>query len=517
MRRLGKLTAGTSVWRLPLSECAAGVLAESFLHNDMPRRCQQLSALLAHEASLVLWCVCRTEHWRTKPPDGIPTLAQWLAAHGLHLLQWSDDELRLRQAADRQQVERWAQLAGKSVDVAQSASRLADAVDPQLLYLFALLHGTVQWLESSGPAVFLDECKPGNTCLPQWLVQFLREVDDVPPSTFRARAVTQAIGGLHAASDDAPQPGGSADIPGTTDQIQIENKIQIKSAAGVRSRWLAPEVHVGSLLPALLRKLERLRELEDDFQKTLETEKLESLKALAYGASHEINNPLANISTRAQTLLREETDPERRRKLAVINGQAFRAHELIADMMLFAHPPELCPTSVDLTALVDEVIAEIALEAEDQGTTIQRITSDDSVAATVDGGHLAVALRALCRNSLEAISTGGRIEIFVQPSVPPEDSDGGAWVEILVSDTGPGIPLQARGHLFDPYFSGREAGRGLGLGLSKSWRIVNEHGGRIDVDSQPEHGTTFAIRLPRDGNPIIPSREEACPTAPTDS
>ena len=509
MRRLGKLTVGTSVWRLPLSEHAAGVLAESFLHSDMQRRRQQLAALLADEAPLVLWCVCRTEQWRTKPPDGIPCLAEWLAAHGLHVLQWGDDERQLRAGADRRQVERWADLAFESVEVARSALRLADAQDSQQLYLFALLHAARQWLESSGPAISLSDCTPGNTCVPQWLVQFLREVDDTPPSTFRARVVAQAVGGLHAVPNDASLPGGGSEDAAATGGIHNGNS--------VRDRWLLPEVHVGSLLPALLQKLARLRELEDDFQKTLETEKLESLKALAYGASHEINNPLANISTRAQTLLREETDPERRRKLAVINGQAFRAHELIADMMLFAQPPELRPTSVDLTVLVDEVIDEIALDAEDQGTAVQRVTTDDPVNATVDGGHLAVALRALCRNSLEALSTGGRMDIFVQPSEPPDESEGEAWVEILVSDTGPGISLEARGHLFDPYFSGREAGRGLGLGLSKSWRIVDEHGGRIDVVSQPGHGTTFAIRLPRDGNSIITSREETCPTAPTDS
>jgi signal transduction histidine kinase len=67
---------------------------------------------------------------------------------------------------------------------------------------------------------------------------------------------------------------------------------------------------------------------------------------------------------------------------------------------------------------------------------------------------------------------------------------------VAVADTGPGIPNEVRRHLFDPYFSGREAGRGIGLGLSKTWRIVTEHGGRIDVDSQVEHGATFRIRLP---------------------
>ena len=95
-------------------------------------------------------------------------------------------------------------------------------------------------------------------------------------------------------------------------------------------------------------KLARLEELEHRFAEAVERAKLEAMKELAYGAGHEINNPLANIATRAQTLLQEETDPEKRRKLAAINAQAFRAHEMIADLMLFARPPqgELVPLTI---------------------------------------------------------------------------------------------------------------------------------------------------------------------------
>ena len=70
-------------------------------------------------------------------------------------------------------------------------------------------------------------------------------------------------------------------------------------------------------------------------------------------------------------------------------------------------------------------------------------------------------------------------------------------VRIVVGDTGPGIPPDIRPHIFDPYFSGREAGRGLGLGLSKAWRIVQLHGGSIDVVSPPGGGATFTILLPK--------------------
>jgi hypothetical protein len=243
--------------------------------------------------------------------------------------------------------------------------------------------------------------------------------------------------------------------------------------------------------------LARLRELENHFDRTLETEKLDSLKAFAYGASHEINNPLANISTRAQTLLREETDPERRRKLAVINSQAFRAHELIADLMLFARPPALSVAPVDLVGLADQVVSELAAEAAAQRTTLVRLPQPSPVIVPADRGHLAAALKAMCVNSLEALRLGGRIEVAVQASAGAGDDSGGAkWAEIVVADTGPGISPEVRRHLFDPYFSGREAGRGIGLGLSKSWRIVAEHGGRIEVESQPERGATFRIRLP---------------------
>jgi signal transduction histidine kinase len=126
-----------------------------------------------------------------------------------------------------------------------------------------------------------------------------------------------------------------------------------------------------------------------------------------------------------------------------------------------------------------------------------RLPQASPVIVSADRGHLATALRALCVNSLEALRLGGRIEVSVQASADAgDDPDGAKWAEIAVADTGPGISPEVRRHLFDPYFSGREAGRGIGLGLSKCWRIVTEHGGRIDVESQPQQGATFRIRLP---------------------
>jgi signal transduction histidine kinase len=249
---------------------------------------------------------------------------------------------------------------------------------------------------------------------------------------------------------------------------------------------------VTDALPALVRRLRRLEKLETDFAGQLEKEKLLAMKELAYGAGHEINNPLANISSRAQTLLRQETDPDNRRKLATINAQAFRAHEMIADMMLFASPPPLELRSLRVDPLIDEVIDQLKPVAQAQGTRIEREVVESLPDIEADPVQIQVALQAICANSLEALGYGGQVQI----NALAETTDGVHAVAVRIRDTGPGIPPDVRRHLFDPFYSGREAGRGLGFGLSKAWTIVTAHGGRIEVESDAEVGATLLVRLP---------------------
>ncbi|MDP6720913.1 MAG: HAMP domain-containing sensor histidine kinase, partial [Pirellulaceae bacterium] len=210
-----------------------------------------------------------------------------------------------------------------------------------------------------------------------------------------------------------------------------------------------------SMLPQMAQTLARLEDLEREFAASLETAKLDAMRELAYGASHEINNPLANISTRAQALLVGETDPERRRKLATINSQAFRAHEMISDIMLFAKPPRIDPISVNLVELTDEVLSELAEDAEEQGTELRRELQDNQISVLADRGHLAVALKALIRNSLEAIAMGGYIELTAR--LTSSTSSSRSQVEIVVRDNGPGVSADARSSMFNPFYSGREA------------------------------------------------------------
>jgi signal transduction histidine kinase len=190
----------------------------------------------------------------------------------------------------------------------------------------------------------------------------------------------------------------------------------------------------------------------------------------------------------------DEQDPERRKRLATINAQAFKAHEMIADLMLFAKPPKLERRQVDLAALLAVLVKELKPDAAEQQTELV-LAASDAPALSADPIQLAEAVKALVKNALEALGEGGRVTLSVSPA---RHGDREA-VAIVVHDTGPGIGPEVRPHIFDPYYSGREAGRGLGLGLSKCWRIIDDHGGRIDVASGAGEGTAFWLVLPLAG------------------
>lgn len=220
----------------------------------------------------------------------------------------------------------------------------------------------------------------------------------------------------------------------------------------------------------------------------LREQKLRSLAEFAGGASHEINNPLAIISGHAQWLLNHTEEEKQQKALWTIIRQVERVHHILNDVMRFARPGEPVEEVFHPGELLETVAKEYALVAEPKRIAIS-VEADESLWIRADKSQLKHAVGCLVTNSLEAIQQNGSIKLVASTN---EDGE----VTVSVEDTGAGPHAAHMEHLFDPFFSGRSAGRGKGLGLSIAWRVGDLHGGTCRYAPKPGGPTRFEIALP---------------------
>jgi len=265
---------------------------------------------------------------------------------------------------------------------------------------------------------------------------------------------------------------------------------------------------VGRLHDDIDRLHEALAATHADENRRLQALKLSALAEFAAGAGHEINNPLAVISGQAQFLLRrlelvdgpaEEIDnpaeylANLRQQLAPslqkIVGQTQRIHSILTDLMQFARPASPRTQAVDVAALIHEAAAEVDALAQERG--IRLVCAGPELPLTVQGdpGQLRTSLAALLRNAVEAAPTGGWAGVRV------EQADHHRLV-FAVEDSGPGPGPLAYEHLFDPFFSGRTAGRGRGMGLPTAWRLARQQDGDVRFDGTHDGITRFSLVIP---------------------
>ncbi len=308
-------------------------------------------------------------------------------------------------------------------------------------------------------------------------------------------------------------------------------------------------------------------------QERLFAAKMAALAQFTAGAAHEINNPLAIISATAQRLRRTEPDPQRQEALHVIIRHCDRIAELLRELMTFARPPRRQRQVVSVAELLDEVQGAVqpdtaggpqagtvphpavasgqSVESATEVTSVSTVASASVVAsersvasasavaseqtvvpcppaashptpatgtATAVSGRLDVvlpheplwieadlqqvrqAVAAVVQNGLDATADGRvRLTVHAEPTC----------VAIIVEDEGPGLPPPVREHAFDPFFSGREAGRGRGLGLPTAWRLLRHNGGDLRYAPTPQTPGRFVITLPRVFPDEVPLRQSA--------
>ncbi len=258
--------------------------------------------------------------------------------------------------------------------------------------------------------------------------------------------------------------------------------------------------HLEREIDALHRALEE--QVHGEAQR-LQGGKLTALAEFAAGAGHEINNPLAVISGQAQYLLshesdwfREDSEDAPRKALEAIVTQTRRIHGILRDLMQFAKPPSPCPGWLDLPSLLGEVASGLGELAAQRRVRIETALQPERLPVYADAGQLRTALSCLLRNAIEAAPTDGWARLVLRRPVE------GEAIEVSIEDNGPGPEASQRPHLFDPFYSGRTAGRGRGLGLPIAWRLAHLQGGDVRLEPPRRHEPTrFVLSLPRLSKP----------------
>ena len=231
--------------------------------------------------------------------------------------------------------------------------------------------------------------------------------------------------------------------------------------------------------------------LEERELRLIRSERLAGIGKIAAQITHEVRNPLSSIGLNAE-LLEEElgqlaASAEALKLARAIVKEVERLGEITEEYLNFARLPRPKLEGEDLNDLVSSLLGFMNGELTARGIQVASALAANLPAVPLDENQMRQALLNLMRNAAEAMATGGQLSVET-------GRDAGDWVCVRIRDTGEGIPEENRAKIFDPFFSTKRSGTGLGLSLTQ--QIVAEHGGSIDVDSAVGKGTTFTVRLP---------------------
>ena len=261
---------------------------------------------------------------------------------------------------------------------------------------------------------------------------------------------------------------------------------------------------IGSLAAAFDQMTERLMERERELKESQNilrrADRLSSLGLLTAGLAHEIRNPLVAIRTFTQLLPERYDDAEFREGFqGLALKEVDRICGLITDLLSFARPSRPNVAEENLNDVVESIARILETEAKEKGVEITREFSANLPKAWIDREQMKQVFMNLILNAIQAMKEGGSIYISTRPYFKNEGGEPEQFVQVEIRDTGVGIPEENLDHIFDPFFTSKDEGSGLGLSISH--QIVQEHGGYVTVESKIGAGTSFFINLPV-GKPV---------------
>ncbi len=250
------------------------------------------------------------------------------------------------------------------------------------------------------------------------------------------------------------------------------------------------------------RLLQRERELKQSQDTLRRADRLSSLGLLTAGLAHEIRNPLVAIRTFTQLLPERYEDPEFREGFqGLALKEVDRICGLITDLLSFARPskPNVAPENV--SDVVDNIARILESQAKEKGIAIERQFGENLPKAWIDREQMKQVFMNLILNAMQAMKGTGTVTLISRAVTKNGTQPAAEFVQIEVKDNGVGIPEANLQHIFDPFFTSKDEGSGLGLAVS--YQIVQEHGGFVTVESKIGTGTSFFVHVPV-GKPIRP-------------
>jgi two-component system, NtrC family, sensor kinase len=223
----------------------------------------------------------------------------------------------------------------------------------------------------------------------------------------------------------------------------------------------------------------------------IQSEKMAAVGLLAGGIAHEINNPLSGVLAFAQLAL-GQTAPGTQlyEDIQEIETSALRCKKIVENLLEFSRQSALEERSEqDLKELLNRILPLMKIQVKEAGAVLETEFEEPLPKVSVNGNQLEQVFLNLTSNACHALDRGGKIKIRAE-------AQGPGWIRIDFSDNGSGIKTEHLSKIFDPFFTTKGAGLGTGLGLSITYSIIQDHGGRIEVESSESAGTTFRIFLP---------------------
>jgi signal transduction histidine kinase len=225
------------------------------------------------------------------------------------------------------------------------------------------------------------------------------------------------------------------------------------------------------------------------------SDRLAAVGTLAAGIAHEIRNPLVTVHTFMQLLPERLDDPEFLTTFVQLtNSELDRVTTLINDLLTFSRPAPVTHNAVQVNDLAEQVVRLLTGQAKEKRVALTTRLSLTLPPLTIDPDQIKQVFMNLVLNALQATSAGGTVTVTTSLR---HDTDGQKYCEIAVQDTGEGIRAENKEEIFNPFFTTKDSGVGLGLFITH--QIIGEHGGTIDVESAVGRGARFVARLPLEG------------------